>query len=448
LDEGLALATGTDTPLEVSLRIEELRFLIRVDFDADRAVAAARSAVDLAGRLAHEESRCHTLLGSALLIDGSPEWEAAISRGRTLARGAGDVDAEMEAANALCAAHLFSGDRRVARQVASEACRTARLAHRRHWEEQFGVLSNLLGLIAGDVSEVAEWGRREVGPHLCAGVQTAYATYAVALGDLGHQHLALRVIQEGLELDSGDASGRSLLKWAEAETRWLFGQQEKALDAAEASLSCGVGGFPVRPLAGAVRAWCQYDLGLPVSEVAEEGWDFARAAKVESTGISLLAAGDHIGAARCFAEAVSMIDDAPRFQLRARWGLGESWRMAGELECATTTMLEVHAAAQRLGLMALHGRSHRSLHRLGWEGARGEAEPGPLTHRQVEVLMLVGRGHTTLEIASILGLRPSTVDTHIGEAMAQLGATTRAQAVLLAEVGATGDDPPSPCGRM
>lgn len=84
MDDGLALAAGSDTPLEVSLRIEELRFLIRVDFDADRAVAAARSAVDLAGRLGHEESRCHTLLGSALLIDGSPEWDAAISHGRSL----------------------------------------------------------------------------------------------------------------------------------------------------------------------------------------------------------------------------------------------------------------------------------------------------------------------------------------------------------------------------
>lgn len=32
----------------------------------------------------------------------------------------------------------------------------------------------------------------------------------------------------------------------------------------------------------------------------------------------------------------------------------------------------------------------------------------------------------------------------IGEAKAQLGATTRAQAVLLAEVGTTGDDPQCP----
>lgn len=392
----------------------------------------ARATTDLAVRLGCEQARAFTLLGSALLIDGSPEWPDAISRCLQFARAAGDVDAEMEAANALSAAHLLSGDRLVARQVATEACQSARSSHRRHWEEQFGALSNLLAMIAGDIAEVAEWGRDEVGPDLSAGVQLAYSTYAVALADLGRQHLEPSTIDEGLAVDAGDATGASLLRWAEAEARWLLGQPEKALVAAEESLSCADSGLPVRPLAGALRAWCQYDLGLPVVEPDEDCLDVARAAKVESRGISLLGASDHTGAVRCFEDAADMVGDAPRFVLRARWGLGETWRVAGEPDRATAVLLDVHETARRSAFMALHGSAHRSLRRLGWKDDPGGLDPGPLTQRQSEVLALVGEGHTTREIASILGLRASTIDTHVSDAMAQLGATTRMQAALLA----------------
>ena len=433
VEAGLAGASGTSTPVEVALRVEQLRFPIRVDFDARRAVALANDAVDLATRLGCDEAQAFTLLGSALLIDGSPEWSAAIERGRTIAQRTGDVDAELEAANALTAAHLLSGDRRIARMVATESLRSARSAHRGHWEQQFGVLANLLGMIDGDLLEVADWGRTEVGPHLSAGAQTAYGAYAVALADLGRQHAALATVREGMSLAKGDETGTSFLCWAEAEARWLLGQPGRALAAAERSLSCAVAGFPVRPLAGAARAWCQYDAGLPVTEAEEAGWDFARAARVESRGVALLAAGDHAGAAERLTEAAQLAEDAPRFSLRARWGVGEVWRHAGEPERAMAVLLDVHDTAERRGFMALHGRCHRSLRQLGWSHeSPALGSDCPLTPRQCEVLDLVGRGHTTQETASILGVGPSTVETHVCDAMARLGATTRAQAALLA----------------
>jgi DNA-binding CsgD family transcriptional regulator/tetratricopeptide (TPR) repeat protein len=428
----------------VALRIEQLRFPIRVDFDAPRSVALANEAVDLATRLGCDEAQAVTLLGSALLIDGSSEWPAAIERGRTLARRAGDVDAELEAANALTAAHLLSGDRRIARTLATESWQTARSAHRGHWEQQFSVLANLLGLIDGDLAEVAEWGRAEVGLHLSAGAQTAYGTYAVALADLGRQHAALTKVREGMSLAKGDETGTCFLQWAAAEARWLLGQPTTALDAAQRSLSCAVAGFPVRPLAGAVRAWCQFDAGLPVTEAEEAGWDFARAARIESRGVALLAAGDHAGAAESLAEAAELADDAPRFSLRARWGLGEVWRRAGEHELAIAVLLDVHDTAERRGFMALHGRCHRSLRQLGWTHGPAPDRHCPLTPRQREVLELVCQGHTTQETASILGVGPSTVETHVCDAMARLGATTRAQAALLAAPWLTRNVPRGP----
>ncbi len=66
-----------------------------------------------------------------------------------------------------------------------------------------------------------------------------------------------------------------------------------------------------------------------------------------------------------------------------------------------------------------------------------------LTRREETVLVLVGRGLTTREIAERLGRSPATVDSHIDSAMARLAARTRAQAALMvADPGALGSDAP------
>jgi PAS domain S-box-containing protein len=52
--------------------------------------------------------------------------------------------------------------------------------------------------------------------------------------------------------------------------------------------------------------------------------------------------------------------------------------------------------------------------------------------REREVLGLLARGSTDAEIASLLGLSSATVQTHVRNAKAKLGAKTRAQAVALA----------------
>ncbi len=45
---------------------------------------------------------------------------------------------------------------------------------------------------------------------------------------------------------------------------------------------------------------------------------------------------------------------------------------------------------------------------------------------------MVADGFTTREIAASLGVRPSTVESHIAAAMRALGAATRHQAALIA----------------
>jgi len=58
-----------------------------------------------------------------------------------------------------------------------------------------------------------------------------------------------------------------------------------------------------------------------------------------------------------------------------------------------------------------------------------------LNDREVEVLTWVARGKTSVEIAQIIGLTKRTVDFHIDNARAKLGAATRTEAVIKASTG-------------
>lgn len=73
----------------------------------------------------------------------------------------------------------------------------------------------------------------------------------------------------------------------------------------------------------------------------------------------------------------------------------------------------------------------------GGAGGAGRAGPGAdrlarLTPRELEVLTLVGRGHTNSEIAQALVLSPLTAKTHVARLFAKLEARDRAQLVVAA----------------
>jgi len=65
-------------------------------------------------------------------------------------------------------------------------------------------------------------------------------------------------------------------------------------------------------------------------------------------------------------------------------------------------------------------------------GEPGQHRRAALTRREQEILGLLAEGMSGAQIATKLVLSPETVRTHVRNAMAKLGATTRSQAVVLA----------------
>jgi len=68
------------------------------------------------------------------------------------------------------------------------------------------------------------------------------------------------------------------------------------------------------------------------------------------------------------------------------------------------------------------------------------ASRGP-TARERQVLAMLAGGDTDVQIAAKLGLSPATVQTHVRNAKAKLGARTRSQAVAMALCGGLIEEP-------
>ena len=109
---------------------------------------------------------------------------------------------------------------------------------------------------------------------------------------------------------------------------------------------------------------------------------------------------------------------------------------------APATVVEVGATVTANVLPARHlitldpasaaGPRHDGNHASGRRFAPPPDAHRPPTARELEVLALLAGGRTDGQIAELLELSPATVQTHVRNAKAKLGARTRAQAVAIA----------------
>jgi DNA-binding CsgD family transcriptional regulator len=112
--------------------------------------------------------------------------------------------------------------------------------------------------------------------------------------------------------------------------------------------------------------------------------------------------------------------------------LGRRHQSRGERAAAIAAFSRAASAAESAGMLGLGRLASRSLRELGvraWRRAPSAAGPQPvsLTEREQEVANLVAAGRSNSEIASSLVISPKTVERHLTNILAKLGARNRTE---------------------
>ena len=93
--------------------------------------------------------------------------------------------------------------------------------------------------------------------------------------------------------------------------------------------------------------------------------------------------------------------------------------------------LELHRAELQSAVQWMGGRLSRlsEAEAIGPRSEAGQRMVQSLTPRELDVMRLLARGQTNLEIAAALVVREGTVKYHVKNILRKLGATSRADAV-------------------
>lgn len=267
--------------------------------------------------------------------------------------------------------------------------------------------------------------------------QMAEIHRARALSLLGRFDEAAAALAPMHDWASSDYFGRGELLACEADLALWSGRAALALELAEAS--CAIP--PPVPF-GHVRtlvtaAWARFELdGDPGPSLEFPLPPLLAGAQPELLGLRAWHAGDLLTAAEAFETAARLwagFDETRR--LWCRWAAAECRRRAGEVDAAVAALHETLRDSTAIGFEPLGARVRRSLRLAGVRAsaARAGRVAGRLTPRERELVALVERGLTNVEIARRLGLGRPTVARMLGSAMSKLGVGSRVQLAANAE---------------
>ena len=270
-------------------------------------------------------------------------------------------------------------------------------------------------------------------PHPVWSAGWIHVQRAEALCHLGRFDAAESDLEEARPLLADVWMDRGEALTTTAHVAFWSGRLRDAIAAADEALGIPSNYDGNHLLPALVRAWAQADLGHPPAPLppASPSWVQAAAA-AEWTAVDLLVAGRAAVAAFDDATARWSGRHAFRSQLCA-WGAGEAARRAGD-DSAGGRLLATLDAADAHGFEPIAARARRALRLAGVRVAPASATGDGrelLTRREREVLDLVAGGQSNIEIARRMGLGRPTVARLLSNAMAKLGAETRAQAVTL-----------------
>ncbi|MDQ0574057.1 LuxR family transcriptional regulator [Agromyces albus] len=151
-----------------------------------------------------------------------------------------------------------------------------------------------------------------------------------------------------------------------------------------------------------------------------------RASASLAAGLVSAARGEHAAARGAFETAIAFYraGGAPFETARARIELARSVSALGQPQRALEEARKAVAAFEELGARADAVAAAKIVADL--ESSVRPARPGPLTARESEVLRMVAAGMTNDEIAAALVLSVRTIERHLSNIYAKIGATGRA----------------------
>ncbi len=166
------------------------------------------------------------------------------------------------------------------------------------------------------------------------------------------------------------------------------------------------------------------------------GTDPLRASASFAAGLLAAAAGAYDSARRSLEDASDLFErsPAPFETARTRIELARVLRMLGRDAAAAREAAAARDALQRLG--AAWEAAHAAALLPASQAPATDTAAGPhaagLTPREIEVLRLLAAGQSNLEIARQLVLSVRTVERHIANVYAKIGAHSRADAIAYA----------------
>jgi DNA-binding NarL/FixJ family response regulator len=421
---GLALVVGSRSIVEAELRVEEARLALW----RGEGEAPAEAALRLARRAGAPLARALLAAGIASHLAGRT---GALKRLRAAAQAAadeGDVAIELEAQQLLAASLQSFGRARAALALMDElVAHTAALGRPRDHALARWVRARYRMYVRGEYDDAIRTFRELLEEPLGLPLEQLRGDLATAFSHVG-EHAAAAAVLDDAELSTQTPWVRAFVLFVRSEAELAAGRPERARTVAEEALSFAPPEIAI--YAELTRAWATHDLGgtvpsagdWPAVAPAFRGWE------QEVRALQALSSGRYREAATLFASAAeAWAGNFLRDELRARAGLAEALFALGDSEGAEDVVSKAVARARAVGLAAAEAQLTRARHKPPVPVRRD------LTDREREVVGLVGRGLSSGDIARELGVTRSTVETHVREAMAKLGARTRVQAALLLE---------------
>ena len=223
------------------------------------------------------------------------------------------------------------------------------------------------------------------------------------------------------ESDEIDNVGLGVAFWS--------GRLDRAAALVDRLLESGAGGDLNLAVPRKFRAWIDLELGRPVQAVAPLEVRVLAGLPHEVAGVRALSEGRN-------AEARAELDRAADLYrgflepdaMLCRWGAAEATRREGHAD-ALDRLRAIETEALETGFEALLPRVRRSLRLAGVRASASRSNSGGpgLTGRETELVELVERGLSNVEIARRLGLGRPTVVRTLASAMGKLDVDSRTQ---------------------